>query len=703
MNRLTCTNPDIGQLISHFEMGLLDAADRDRFEEHLLECGFCAHEVQSMDSVMAALRANRDAVRRGLAEDGITLDALKKKLLSHPRGQRRRGMWESFERWSDTLRRPAVLWSTAGTLTGLAILLSIIYLVVSPRTPLTGRYVPLLSFQALPYEGSMTLRGEAAVKGQEDFDAGMQAYLRTDYKEAARHLKRAVEKTSDRAEWWLYLGICSYLQHDPKPAIRALGRADELARGSDRIRARWFLAQAHLLQGNRESAEPLLEWIVTQNKDYYKEAFDTLTRLRELGSADISKEANPLVVSPQGGEIFLAGSTITVAWEDAECERVKQYQLWLSSDGGITYPKLMAAGLKPSDSYWMWKEARDVGSQLSVRVVAVREDGTVQNAGSKRFAISVPPRIAVHSPQQGDHWRRGVTHPISWSNAGTWPMSFDLELYQIKLTDTSLVETIANGLPGTASSWMWTDTSSSDDARESGEHFLVKVSGLFTDGEVSAWSDGDFFLAPLSVVTVDSIVNGAQPWFEGDVAEIGWQSSESGVLGYSIQLCASRTMDGEPLVQNLPPESDHWIWKEMGPPGSYLIRVIAHYPEGDVPGFSPSWLDIKPRSGDDQRRLASADEAGATSSEAHSFNLQQNYPNPFNATTTIRFDLNQAGTVRLQVFNSLGQIVSTLVDGPLSVGHHAVPFDGRGLSSGMYLYRLEVGGAVVQKTMVLTK
>ncbi|MDP1676800.1 MAG: T9SS type A sorting domain-containing protein [Bacteroidota bacterium] len=79
------------------------------------------------------------------------------------------------------------------------------------------------------------------------------------------------------------------------------------------------------------------------------------------------------------------------------------------------------------------------------------------------------------------------------------------------------------------------------------------------------------------------------------------------------------------------------------------------------------------------------------------------YPNPFNPTTTFRVSLPQAGFARLAVYNMLGQKVATVVDGEMPAGYNDVRFDGSTLSSGMYLYRLEMEKYVRSGKILLMK
>jgi len=83
--------------------------------------------------------------------------------------------------------------------------------------------------------------------------------------------------------------------------------------------------------------------------------------------------------------------------------------------------------------------------------------------------------------------------------------------------------------------------------------------------------------------------------------------------------------------------------------------------------------------------------------------LGQNYPNPFNPGTTILFSLPERSDVKIEVFNVLGQKVSTLIDDQLEAGDHTVEFDGDGLANGVYLYRLTAGNAKISRKMLLLK
>ncbi len=85
--------------------------------------------------------------------------------------------------------------------------------------------------------------------------------------------------------------------------------------------------------------------------------------------------------------------------------------------------------------------------------------------------------------------------------------------------------------------------------------------------------------------------------------------------------------------------------------------------------------------------------------------LDQNYPNPFNPSTSIQFSLPASETVTLRVFDAMGRTVATLLDRkPHMAGKYTVQFNGAGLASGVYFYRLETGSSVLMtRRMLLIK
>jgi len=105
------------------------------------------------------------------------------------------------------------------------------------------------------------------------------------------------------------------------------------------------------------------------------------------------------------------------------------------------------------------------------------------------------------------------------------------------------------------------------------------------------------------------------------------------------------------------------------------------------------------------------EEASNTESAAQipeTFSLEQNYPNPFNPTTTIRFALPQANRVTLRIYNSVGQLVRTLLSENRDEGYYNVVWDtrndnGQQVSAGVYLYRITAGNYINTKKMILMK
>lgn len=85
------------------------------------------------------------------------------------------------------------------------------------------------------------------------------------------------------------------------------------------------------------------------------------------------------------------------------------------------------------------------------------------------------------------------------------------------------------------------------------------------------------------------------------------------------------------------------------------------------------------------------------------FALQQNYPNPFNPTTKISWQSPVSGWQTLKIYDILGNEIEVLVNQFLDAGYYSTEFNASSLTSGVYIYRLEVGDKVFVKKMTLVR
>ncbi len=83
--------------------------------------------------------------------------------------------------------------------------------------------------------------------------------------------------------------------------------------------------------------------------------------------------------------------------------------------------------------------------------------------------------------------------------------------------------------------------------------------------------------------------------------------------------------------------------------------------------------------------------------------MLQNYPNPFNPETTIKYSLAEAAKVQINVYNILGQHITTLLNTHRPAGYHSVVFNAENLSSGVYFYTMRAGEYVGVKKMIHVK
>ncbi|MEW6196588.1 MAG: T9SS type A sorting domain-containing protein [Bacteroidota bacterium] len=122
---------------------------------------------------------------------------------------------------------------------------------------------------------------------------------------------------------------------------------------------------------------------------------------------------------------------------------------------------------------------------------------------------------------------------------------------------------------------------------------------------------------------------------------------------------------------------------------NYLYCLV----ENELYVFSPIIIDVD----ENENKLLN-----------YSYSLSNNYPNPFNPTTTIKYELPKASNVKIEIFNSLGELVKVLKDEYHNAGRYEAVWNGRDnsgmqVSSGVYFYRMHTEGFTLVKKMMLVK
>ncbi|MGD0339111.1 MAG: polysaccharide deacetylase family protein [Bacteroidota bacterium] len=179
------------------------------------------------------------------------------------------------------------------------------------------------------------------------------------------------------------------------------------------------------------------------------------------------------------------------------------------------------------------------------------------------------------------------------------------------------------------------------------------------------------------------------------VTETSYQDS-------SITLQVTDTLDNE--LYNVPvtvrrPLPENWSSAIATQNGLPINASIV-----DIDSIKYVMFDVVPDGGEIELIKTSA--TGIKTSRGSSpvdFTLDQNYPNPFNPTTQINYSVPKSGYVSLKVFNLLGEEVATLFAGMQHPGEYVATFDGAGLASGVYLYRLEAENVSIARRLVLVK
>jgi hypothetical protein len=218
-------------------------------------------------------------------------------------------------------------------------------------------------------------------------------------------------------------------------------------------------------------------------------------------------------------------------------------------------------------------------------------------------------------------------------------------------------------------------------------HWRVRNRTISGPGVFSpAWSFTTFLSLPGAVALVlpaDEEVVAADSlrfvWHRGDASVTAYWLEIGFDTAFTFRTIDSSLTDTTKLVRGLV-SNNRYSWRMRA-------RNAAGWgPYSEVRHFRPLYTGV-------------ADGVGLPAE----YSLLQNYPNPFNPTTQVTFALPRESRVRLELYNTLGERVMTLLDASRPAGYHTVTVTAGNLSAGVYLYRLTAGERVMTRKMLLVK
>jgi hypothetical protein len=221
-------------------------------------------------------------------------------------------------------------------------------------------------------------------------------------------------------------------------------------------------------------------------------------------------------------------------------------------------------------------------------------------------------------------------------------------------------------------------------------------------------------IAGSGAVTVERYEGGpANPAFAGtppiNISQYHWFATQTGLSSFATELRfdLSRFSGGIPHPRSVTIYSRAARGSGTFTPLSTIFDSTSNQLRATVNSFSEFIF------GSDDNALTDV-RTGAVFPASYA--LEQNYPNPFNPVTEIKFYVPQENIqqenvrqdnilphMTLRVYDVLGRVVATLVDGIREAGVHSVRWDASNMASGIYFYRLDAGKFVDVKKMVLLR
>ena len=440
------------------------------------------------------------------------------------------------------------------------------------------------------------------------------------------------------------------------------------------------------------------------------------------------------VTAPNTGVAWKAGSTHAITWTATDNAGVTAVDLAGSTDGGATYPNVIATGLANSGSY-SWAVPNTPGSTARVRATAHDAAGNMaSDASDADFTIdrwtitasagpggSIAPLGAVPvvegasqafsiQPTAGNHVLDVLVDGLSVGSDTTYTFtnvtashtiaaSFSAGLFTLTTTAAAGgAVTRAPDLPGypygtdvtvtAVPDSGWAFMGWSGDTATTGNPLALRMTAHRT--VAAAFAD----TAPPAVQVLAP--GGGAILAPGTIATLGWNARDNAGVA-RVDLYLSRTGAGGAFdsIATAVPNTGSYDWLVTGPATEdALLEVVARDSAGNAGAdVGDSSFVIRETTGVGDRPVAD-------------FELAPVQPNPLRGVGRIGFALPRASHLRLSVIDVQGREVAVLAEGVFEAGRHQVRWDGGAagqVGPGLYFVRLSVAGRSLVRRTVVTR
>ena len=417
-------------------------------------------------------------------------------------------------------------------------------------------------------------------------------------------------------------------------------------------------------------------------------------------------------LSPNGGEIWEAGSTHPITWAPVHFQG--DVKISYTTDGGSTWSVITPNTSNTGTYNWTLPNSGYNLTQCRVKIEDA-QDGSPSDMSNNFFTITPGPVYAPSISVQRDCYGYIPGILVSWQDNNVNELGYRIErrdsasawqevattgingtnfrnrdlrgsevyFYQVRAYNQARYSAYSNevsvkfppNLPSNYTAYVYTGNGLMD----AGFSGMIQTSddgpppkpGRPTNAVILHWG------APLNQKIPIRYYRIIEEWYIN-----GWQCDyTTPIYGYGDTLC--------PLMKDF----------------SYYFYVYAVDSKGD------SCRDCRARSSllhTGTRDVCPGSITKLLPSIPKEFSISQNSPNPFNPQTEIKFSLPEPAFVCLKIFNILGQVVQTLVNQRMEAGSYSVTWDGKDdnankVSSGVYFYRIQAGKFSQAMKMILTK